>query len=681
MSESQFESSEEGPDPLLEARYSPSTAAETDGESTAESRVTSRPVLALLTGTAISLVGLVIGVGVLSGSSPAVELFVVPLVGIVAVLFGIGWLLDQFGSITATDLPAVEETATTVPGTDVDATLATERERRAPYGERTAIRSRLRRLVHAGLTRAGHTSDEADERIADEDWAEDPRAASFLTISGETTSRVGRLRRRLRARLQRVFSDESPFARDARHTVDAAATLIGVGDREWTGPDDPDAMGASAAIGGRRTIDLEPRVRATTRVRLVGGLVLLAVGLGITLRHPTLLLTGAVGTGVLAHRYAGGVPDPDLRVERRVAAADPDPGEAVTVTTTVENTGGSTLFDLRLVDGVPPTLEVVEGSPRRYTGLRPGASVTITYDVAAESGRHAFDPLGVVARSASGAVERTLTVECENETTLTCEPPPTPDVGRPVAATVDRTVGSVVTDTGGAGIEFHSVREYRSGDPLRRIDWRRLAQGGDLATRQFSVERSTTIVLVIDTRAEAFVAADADAPTAVDRSVDAARSIVRELLYSNDRVGLATIGPERCWIEPRGGASQWPLLREALATDEAFVHPDGSEQFLRLSTLHWLETRVPDGAQLVFFSPLTDDGSLGIARSLQARGYPVSVVSPRATGTDSPGRLVAHLERHLRLSRLRQCGLWAADWRPAEPLGAAFDRTERRRGR
>ena len=682
MSESLFDEASVGPDDDSAARSARDDSAGDTAASTTESRLTARPVLALLTGAAFCLAGLVVGVGTLSGSSPTLEVFVVPAIGVVAMLFGLGWLVDQFDGVAGggADLPAVERIETVVPGADVDETLAAERASRAPYSERTAVRKRLRQVVLAALRKADHDP-EAAERVLDEEaWADDSRAASFFTISGETASRLARLRGRIRTRLRRLLGRDSPFGRDARYTIDAAADLVGVSDREWTDPADPDAIDETAT-GDRRTRDLQPGLEATKRVRLIGGLVLLAVGLGIALQQPSLLLAGAVGTGVLAHRYAGGIPEPDLHVRRAVEAEDPTPGDAVTVTVTVENAGESTLFDLRLVDGVPPTLAVVDGSPRRYTGLRPGASETISYDVAVESGQHAFDPLGVLARSASGAVERTLTVDVEGETTLTCETTPTPDVERPISATVDRTVGSVVTDTGGAGIEFHSVREYRSGDPLRRIDWRLLAKGGELATRQFSVERSTTVVLVVDTRAAAFVAPGPDAPTAVDRSAHAAASIVRELLYSNDRVGLATIGPQRCWVDPRGGASQWPLLREALSTHEAFVYPTGEEQFLRLSTLHWLETRIPDGAQLVFFTPLTDDGGLQIARGLQARGYPISVVSPRPTGTESPGRLVAHLERQLRLSRLRQCGLWAADWRADEPLGAAFDRTERRRGR
>ena len=666
-------------------RYEPDDAdgkAEDEtAESTTESRLATRPVLALLTGAAFCLVGLVVGVGALPGSSPTLEVFVVPTIGVVAVLFGLGWLADQFGGAGGgVDLPAVERIETVVPGADIDETLAAERASRAPYSERTAVRKRLQQVVLAALQKAGHDPERAEQLLDEEAWTDDPRAASFFTISGATASRMARISERVRTRIRRLLGRDSPFGRDARYTVDAAAELVSVGERAWNDPENPDVIDETAAET-RRTRDLQPGLVATQRVRLVGGLVLLAVGVGIALQQPALLLVGAVGTGVLAHRYAGGVPDPDLHVRRTVAAEDPDPGDVVTVTVTVENMGESTLFDLRLVDGVPPTLEVVDGSPRRYTGVRPGASETISYDVAVESGQHTFDPLGVVARSASGAVERALTVGVDGETMLTCETSPTPDVERPISATVDRTVGSVVTDTGGAGVEFHSVREYRSGDPLRRIDWRQLAKGGELATRQFSVERSTTVVLVVDTRAEAFVASGPDAPTAVDRSVHAAASIVHELLYSNDRVGLATVGPQRCWVDPRGGASQWPLLKEAFSTHEAFVYPTGEERFLRLSTLHWLETRIPDGAQLVFFSPLTDDGGLQIARGLQARGYPLSVVSPRVTGTESPGRLVAHLERQLRLSRLRQCGLWAADWRADEPLGAAFDRTERRRQR
>ena len=647
-------------DPELAERY---RVDDGDGDdAAADSRVVSRPLVALRAGTALSLLGLTVAFGVLA-TPFAVDSLVVTTVGVVAVVFGAEWALRQFGgTVDGADPPRVELPATDVPGAEVDDLLRATSEREEASGPRTAVRRRLRRLVDLSLQHTGVPAEDAAARIDEESWTDDGTAASFFTIGGR--GRLARLRNRFR----------SDFGRRARHVIDASADLLGLTDREWA---DPAERGADRARSGGRTTDLPTGHRATNRFRLIGGLVLIAVGLGLALRTPTLLVVGAAGTGLLAHRYASGVPEPELTVERRVDATDPDHGEDVTVTVTVENAGDRTLFDLRLIDGVPPVLAVTDGSPRHYTGLRPGASVTFSYDVEAERGCHTFDPLAAVVRSASGAIERTVTAGAEGDERLTCQPRPTPDAGAPGSPQTDRSIGSVVTDTGGTGIEFHSVREYRDGDPLKRIDWRRLARGGDLATLQFNVERSTTLVLVVDTRAAAFVASGPDAPSAVQRSVRAAGSVAAAHLGSIDRVGLATVGPDLCWVPPRGSGQQWPLLRDALTTDEAFTYPDTEAHFSVVTALHRLRTRLPRDAQLLFFTPLTDDAGLRIARRLRARGYRVTVVSPRVTGTDSPGRTVAHLERRLRLSRLRDVGATVVDW-GAEPLPAAFERAERR---
>lgn len=640
-------------------------------EATPEARLADRPIEALLVGGALCLLGLAVGAGTIAAPSLVPESVLVTLIGVVATVAGIGWTSQQFGAARAgATAPEVERPATTVPGADFDAMLSEEGENVRRYEHRTEIKRRLRRLLVGQLRRDGHTDAEARQRLDDGTWTDDATAAGLFGYDEPSGGRLARALQHVRAHLPWF----STFGREAHHAVDAAATMAGLDDRVWTNPEragDPAEAGRPA-----RTTAFEDDHRATDRLRLVGGLVLTAVGLGVLLRSPAVLLAGAVGTSLLAHRFAGGVPDPTLRVERRVAESDPDPGDALDVTVTVENTGESTLFDLRLFDGVPPALSVVEGSPRHYTGLRPGASATIEYAVDVTGGRHEFDPLGVVARSASGAAERTTTVGVEGETVVECEVKPDPDTGAPARTETQRGIGSVVTDIGGSGIEFHSTREYRAGDPLRRIDWRRLARGGDLATLQFNVERSTTVVVVLDTRAAAFVGVGED--SAVERSVGAAASAVSELVYSNDRVGLATLGPRRCWIPPRAGRRQWPIVSDALASNEALTHPDPDERFLTYSTLHWLRTRLPERAQVVFFTPLADDESLQIARRLQARGYPPTIVSPRPTGTATPGQVVAHLEREQRLSRVRDVGLLAVDWREDEPLEAAFDRTRRR---
>ncbi|MFC7196382.1 hypothetical protein ACFQL4_19980 [Halosimplex aquaticum] len=100
------------------------------------------------------------------------------------------------------------------------------------------------------------------------------------------------------------------------------------------------------------------------------------------------------------------------------------PGEVVEVTVTVENTGGSFVPDLRLVDRVPGNMRVVSGTPRLATALGSGDTATFTYQVVAERGTHEW-PLLAIGRDFSGALEREAIVDVEGRSSAS------PRCGRP----------------------------------------------------------------------------------------------------------------------------------------------------------------------------------------------------------------------------------------------------------
>jgi uncharacterized protein (DUF58 family) len=330
------------------------------------------------------------------------------------------------------------------------------------------------------------------------------------------------------------------------------------------------------------------------------------------------------------------------------------------------------------VDGVPPALEVVEGSPRLATALRPGKQVTFSYTVEAVRGRHAFEPMTVLARGYTGAIERELLVEPASETSLTC----TPALGQgpllPLRAQTTQYTGRVATDTGGPGTEFHAVREYRPGDPLSRIDWRRTARTGEFATLEFRQERAATVVLVVDSRRDAYLAPDAESLSAVERSVLAAGEAFTSLLASGDRVGLAAYGPEGGWLAPATGDTHRARARKLLATHAGFSPSPPMGPFFASLRLRQLRRRLPAEAQVVLFSPLCDDYIASVARRLDAYGHLVTVVSPDPTAADTPGRQLARIERGIRLSELRRARIRVVDWAPDEPLRAALARADRR---
>jgi uncharacterized repeat protein (TIGR01451 family) len=388
-------------------------------------------------------------------------------------------------------------------------------------------------------------------------------------------------------------------------------------------------------------------------------------------RQAGLLLAGAVGLVFAAYARGGGTPTPSLSVERGLSDETPELGDEVRVTVTVRNEGEGTLTDLRLVDGVPSALAVSEGSPRHATALRPGKRATFSYAVPAIRGEHEWGPVRALVRNASGSREVVAAARPEEPTTVRCAPELEATAGLPLRGLTTQYTGRIATDVGGPGIEFHSTRGYRHGDPLKRVDWNRLARTGELATLEFREERAATVVLLVDAREEAYVAPEAGVANAVERSVDAASQSFSALLGGGDRVGLAAFGPEGLWLAPGTGSDHRARAGDLLATHPALSATPSGDRFFPTLRLRHLRRRLPTDAQLIVFSPLADDYMASVVRRLDAYGHLVTVVSPDPTIDDTPGHRLARTERRNRISRLWGAGVRVVDWGD-EPLATAI---------
>jgi uncharacterized protein (DUF58 family) len=408
------------------------------------------------------------------------------------------------------------------------------------------------------------------------------------------------------------------------------------------------------------------------------GAALLSVGAGVLVGAPGLLVASAVLAGFLAVRAGTDAPEPSLSVDRNIADTAPTPGDEVDVDVTVTNEGAS-LFDLRLVDGVPDGLAVVEGPARHATALSPGGSATFSYTVRASRGRHEWAPLCAITRDPVGSDERETAVAAGGG--LRCVPEFDGATDLPLRGLTTPYAGRVPTDIGGSGVEFYAVREYRRGDPLSRVDWNRAARTDELATLQLREERAATVVVLVDARPAAYVAPGSDSPNAVERSVDAGARLADAMLSAGDRVGAAAFSPLDCWVAPGTGTAHRAELRETFATDAALGPTPPPEPDRGFSPTLWQRTlrrRLPTDAQLLLFSPFVDDAPVRLARRLDAAGHLVTAVSTDPTGGATPGARLSAVERDVRLTRLRSGGVRAVDWPAADPLAVATDRAARR---
>jgi uncharacterized protein (DUF58 family) len=139
----------------------------------------------------------------------------------------------------------------------------------------------------------------------------------------------------------------------------------------------------------------------------------------------------------------------------------------------------------------------------------------------------------------------------------------------------------------GVGRDFESLRDYQHGDELRNISWTATARRGRLVTRQFTVERSQQVWMVIDagrlsrtalelkkSSAKAFVSeteAERESRhlltvTQLDQATTAATMLAQVINGSGDKFGMMAYGRTIQQLLPPGsGAAHLRLLLDLLS--------------------------------------------------------------------------------------------------------------------
>ena len=167
---------------------------------------------------------------------------------------------------------------------------------------------------------------------------------------------------------------------------------------------------------------------------------------------------------------------------------------------------------------------------------------------------------------------------------------------------------SLAARRAGAGTELFGVREYRPGDPLRRIHWRSSARHGELIVREFEPPGLRTLELLLDP--------DPPSPEAADQAARIAASEVWETLRAGGQAYLRAPGLRG--TGPRESRSLWALLewlgRYPGESEEHSAAPPAGEAVV-------IATR-PDGAAL-------EEAAAALARGSMVRGWLLGFQAPQ----------------------------------------------------
>ncbi|MCS7191259.1 MAG: DUF58 domain-containing protein, partial [Fimbriimonadales bacterium] len=115
----------------------------------------------------------------------------------------------------------------------------------------------------------------------------------------------------------------------------------------------------------------------------------------------------------------------------------------------------------------------------------------------------------------------------------------------------------------GQGTEFESLREYTPDDEFRRIDWKATARRGKPIVRDYQIERSQHVILLLD--AGRTMLAEVEGKRKFDSVLNAALMLAYVAIQMDDKVGALVFADEiDLFSPPQRGRAQVGRLVDAL---------------------------------------------------------------------------------------------------------------------
>ena len=130
------------------------------------------------------------------------------------------------------------------------------------------------------------------------------------------------------------------------------------------------------------------------------------------------------------------------------------------------------------------------------------------------------------------------------------------------AEQASRVVGAHLHRRRGEGTEFQQLREYRTGDSLRQIDWKASQRARKLISRDYQDERNQQVMLLLDT-GRRLLARDGTLAH-FDHVLNAALMLAYMALRQGDAVGLLASGGASRYMAPRRGLGTIDALLDTL---------------------------------------------------------------------------------------------------------------------
>ncbi|MGH7653405.1 MAG: DUF58 domain-containing protein [Gemmatimonadaceae bacterium] len=239
----------------------------------------------------------------------------------------------------------------------------------------------------------------------------------------------------------------------------------------------------------------------------------------------------------------------------------------------------------------------------------------------------------------------------------------------------------------GEGLSFANLREYAIGDDPRRIDWKATARRAQLITREYTVERSQTVIVLIDAgRSMTQLAMDR---TRFEHALSSALILTDIAANAGDRVGALVFDDEvRSWVPARPGRAALHAIRDAFVPLAATTRePDYAAAFRFLAAhqrkralVVFITDVIDPRASQALIAHVSRSAARHLAVVVALRNDAIFAAAlPRAAGGaarlyDSAAAEELILAREEALQRMRHAGVSVIDASPQMMTAALINR-------
>lgn len=344
------------------------------------------------------------------------------------------------------------------------------------------------------------------------------------------------------------------------------------------------------------------------------------------------------------------------------------PNMPITVDALLENNGES-IPRIRVIEDILPKMLVIDGSVDQDFSLSANSKIELRYTFQAPRGQYSWQEMKISASDPFGLLEKTLRIPNAITTLVLPECGDIKKFNLKFHNTI-HTPGPNLSRLPGSGIDFWGVREYRPGDSLRLVDWRRTARNPHhFFSKEYEREEMADIGLLLDARS--ITNSTYGHQNLFEHSVQATATLAKYFLSIGNRVSMLSLGAQIVQVFPGYGKRQLVKILDKLALCQP-------AEKISADILRYLPVRLfPSHSMIILVSPLSPN-DLETIKRFRSEGYQVLVVSP------DPVQFIAHnhskvvispyairaarIERTLLLWKLRQMGVDLVNWDVENPL-------------